>query len=1420
MRIMIDRLEKVEESDIDENGEFTIPDGVTKICRGAFSGLNKLKRINNLENIYYIEKNAFAGCINLESFYIGSSVDSIDNTAFYNCNGIKKFKIHPDNNNYIIINDCLYYTREFCLIGVPSTIEELRIPEGAQDMAPLGNLEKIKKVYLPSTFYKSSVIHYDHNIYGVRLKESCNLGELSNLEEIIVSQDPQDLDEEDPIEHDIWDEDGVLYSYEEEEGEEEVELELLFCPSKKKKLEIPEGISRATMPTALGRYSQLEELYIPSTFKSFDEDKYNNSRINANRLKRIIVDDKNKYYTSIDGMLCSKDGKELIFVPDGRQDKVLKIPEGIETIKSGAINSDTIEEIIIPSSLNEIEYLGSNEIKNGIHCASLRKITIAEDNVTFFVKDGVLYDKERKICIACVNSVKKLTIISGYKMIADNMFAKNVEELEEITIEPDAKIYLQVIADHSSEIKVINAEPEEKYRIIEYVLGNNSCKELYRLNIIGESYNIIERIKQSKLYKEMVSQENPDHIELFLYKMINTIGEEEAESFFSIPNIDSKEVKRLLAEKKEKYLGLYDTKYKVEGKFGVAIEILKLVNNYSKNNNKGKKNTLEQQIIKTINEGIESGNYFSIYEIIKDKLPEIGEDFLELIRQKESKINEHLIERKLEEQEEKITNIVSGANNTNSIVQRQQRAVYIKVSTAIKKSFSKNGKIDLEDIRSELNEELENSSPYISQNANMIIENTLRLLNDSEFLDSISTNAFDCMANVKLAIGDKWRYNLGMAMKKIGYSLEGFPQELSFEELSMLQQELKLDKEIETSPVAILKDKEQVQEAYRLLQEIDYPGLLSWQQIHDMFGSVSYPYSEEFRKYFKEHRKEFLERPEIYQKFGTIQRNFDKIINSKELINIYKKGKLTVDQIFTYLDESVKFSNQRPGDEELAKYAKMYGITTDKEFAYVQKIFDIVRKRERTSVPPMNIQKKKYRGRMLSPDDILNIFAGDITTCCQRFHDVGEASMLLGAIEENAGIFVIEELDENGNSKGIIGQSLTYRQKGVDGHYDRLTFDNIEIANPVQSNLNAQDNAEILEIYKQAAEQAIKTDNEFLLRQVKEGKITREEYKSLRLKEVIAGTGCNDLKGLEKLEKAEVVVSDEAKKMYQGIEQKMYPWIDSANGKSPKGSSYEPVVLARSEDRVKEEIKVAKPKDVPLWYGKTKKVKTKDNYDISNEDIEVIRKIEEATYRKEQQLLESAETKYDLEEIYCIENPVLKIGSNNDWYLLYGNKDDDIEISDLCVYGSLNAEQNTQLEGNNSRLAIAESTYEVYKLLIESAASNKRIYCSATKDTSFRYIKTMLRRNLISLNDRDGKKLVLDGKKVVYSETGKELETRSFDDESDIEMIELEIIPDIEKMEAELGKVEKYLYQAQSLDRTRGAEKEEGDINALRSEIR
>jgi hypothetical protein len=74
---------------------------------------------------------------------------------------------------------------------------------------------------------------------------------------------------------------------------------------------------------------------------------------------------------------------------------------------------------------------------------------------------------------------------------------------------------------------------------------------------------------------------------------------------------------------------------------------------------------------------------------------------------------------------------------------------------------------------------------------------------------------------------------------------------------------------------------------------------------------------------------------------------------------------------------------------------------------------------------------------MLRVDDPLQLFVGNMTGCCQEFGNVGEGAMLHGSLERNGGIFVIEKIDEKGESAcnadgGDRYVSQRYDHRGID----------------------------------------------------------------------------------------------------------------------------------------------------------------------------------------------------------------------------------------------------------------------------------------------------------------------------------------------------------------------------------------------------
>ena len=70
-------------------------------------------------------------------------------------------------------------------------------------------------------------------------------------------------------------------------------------------------------------------------------------------IEGIDINPKNKYYTSIDGIVYTADKKTLIRCPIGKSGKVV-IPDGVTTIGRGAFRSCKISEVVIPDSVTEI----------------------------------------------------------------------------------------------------------------------------------------------------------------------------------------------------------------------------------------------------------------------------------------------------------------------------------------------------------------------------------------------------------------------------------------------------------------------------------------------------------------------------------------------------------------------------------------------------------------------------------------------------------------------------------------------------------------------------------------------------------------------------------------------------------------------------------------------------------------------------------------------------------------------------------------------------------------------------------------------------------------------------------------------------------------------------------------------------------
>lgn len=120
----------------------TLPDGVEKIDKNAFSWCRYLKEINLPEGLKIIDDGAFASCESLEAIQFPKSLKFIGADAFRACSALKSADLPSDLK---VIGRRAF---DFCV-----SLESMTVPEGITDIAEgvFSHCEKLDSVTLPST---------------------------------------------------------------------------------------------------------------------------------------------------------------------------------------------------------------------------------------------------------------------------------------------------------------------------------------------------------------------------------------------------------------------------------------------------------------------------------------------------------------------------------------------------------------------------------------------------------------------------------------------------------------------------------------------------------------------------------------------------------------------------------------------------------------------------------------------------------------------------------------------------------------------------------------------------------------------------------------------------------------------------------------------------------------------------------------------------------------------------------------------------------------------------------------------------------------------------------------------------------------------------------------------------------------------
>ena len=143
----------------------------------------------------------------------------------------------------------------------------------------------------------------------------------------------------------ICSDDGILYK---NFGNEK---QLYACPTKKRgDIIIPDYVHEV-WASACNSCSEITSVKISKSVRGIGNAAFGNMI----KCEKIIVDKKNPYYVSDDGILYTKDMRVLVAFPAGKSMEELRVPEGVEYIAAGAfMGVNRVKSIVLPKSLKEI----------------------------------------------------------------------------------------------------------------------------------------------------------------------------------------------------------------------------------------------------------------------------------------------------------------------------------------------------------------------------------------------------------------------------------------------------------------------------------------------------------------------------------------------------------------------------------------------------------------------------------------------------------------------------------------------------------------------------------------------------------------------------------------------------------------------------------------------------------------------------------------------------------------------------------------------------------------------------------------------------------------------------------------------------------------------------------------------------------
>lgn len=349
----------------------TLPEGITTLRECAFGFCSALASVTLPSTLEVIDEEAF-GYAGITEIHFPAALRELHANAFYACASLETVTIDPANSVYEVIDGALYRKSDHQLILYPLAKKSstLTLPDGVTVIHAntFDQNQALQSVVIPATVTKieSNAFFGCSQLKTVTFAAGSALTEIgegafshcTSLESIVIP-------------------DGVT----------EIKSGAFADCHALESVSLPYGLTAIRMWAFDGCVS-LAAISLPSTLRIIEAAAFQETALTEIHIPRnviecdsafpyctflsaIQVENGNHTFRSVDGVLYSGDGKQLILYPAAKTTTEFTVPDGVEHISSFEGNK-YVETVHIPAS---VELLG-----NFSNCTNLKSITFAENS--------------------------------------------------------------------------------------------------------------------------------------------------------------------------------------------------------------------------------------------------------------------------------------------------------------------------------------------------------------------------------------------------------------------------------------------------------------------------------------------------------------------------------------------------------------------------------------------------------------------------------------------------------------------------------------------------------------------------------------------------------------------------------------------------------------------------------------------------------------------------------------------------------------------------------------------------------------------------------------------------------------------------------------------------------------------------------